>query len=170
MCKDKNFDIGTGHMGLNPETGKYQEYPTQDEYWEMLEEIEEQNENTFTHRQNGHGRRGNTSFFSCKIACKIGTQGNPRVVGRRSYKSFDGIGHSSRNAPLSQKIPIFLITLPPLPELSDKKIPLRRYSFPCPTALSSRIPYCRTKENTAYLHGSRKILRGRLSESFVKVG
>lgn len=46
MCKNKDFDIGTGQMGLNPETGKYQEYPTQDEYWEMLKEAEEQNENT----------------------------------------------------------------------------------------------------------------------------
>lgn len=42
MCKD--HDIGTGQMGLNPETGEYQEYPTQDEYWEALKEAEEEAE------------------------------------------------------------------------------------------------------------------------------
>ena len=43
MCKDKGYNTSFGHRGKNAD-GETINYPTQDEYWEMLEEAEKQKE------------------------------------------------------------------------------------------------------------------------------
>ena len=41
MCKDRGFDTSFGYRGKDAD-GETINYPTQDEYWEMLEEAEKE--------------------------------------------------------------------------------------------------------------------------------
>ena len=38
----KIYDIKTGYLGLDPKTGRYIMFPTEDEYYEYLKELEEE--------------------------------------------------------------------------------------------------------------------------------